>query len=195
MQQTKQSNGVGLALHRRGGEGEGGGSIAKQATGRRAKSSAATHPPPPCLHRIGRAHRWGRWRSEARRDPPLRGEWRAIRSDVALPPCVALFPTPTSPRAEWRKREGPGGKQGLGRGEVRVAAGCKGFPHIDRSAITPPLHSPCARHVRREGSNYLTQGKSAPCATTRRAVQDARVPLTSTAIAPNSDVHRALAAL
>ena len=175
MQQTKQSNGVGLALHRRGGEGEGGGSIAKQATGRRAKSSAATHPPPPCLLRLGRAHRWGRWRSEARRDPPLRGEPTDgvdgdPRSEARRDPPLRgepFVPTSRCPRV-WRyspprRRHAPSGAKERGRegsrgwegGEVRVAAGCKGFPHIDRSAITPPLHSPCARHVRRESSGVV----------------------------------------
>jgi len=172
MQQTKQSNGVGLALHRRGGEGEGGGSIAKQATGRRAKSSAATHPPPPCLLRLGQAHRWGRWRSEARRDPPLRGEPTDgvdgdPRSEARRDPPLRgepFVPTSRCPRV-WRyspprRRHAPSGAKERGRegsrgwegGEVRVAAGGKGFPHLDHSAITPPLHSPCARHVRREGA-------------------------------------------
>ena len=58
-----------------------------------------------------------------------------------------------------------------------------------------PLFTHQAQLTRYQHPIYLTQGKSAPCATTRRAVQDARVSLTSTAVAPNADVHRALAAL
>ena len=104
-------------------------------------------------------------------------ESHSFRRRVA-PVCGAIPHPDTAPRrrhapsgAKERGREGSRGWEG---GEVRVAAG---GTHLDHSAITPPLHSPCARHVRREGSNYLTQGKSAPCATTRRAVRDARVPL------------------
>ena len=193
MQQTKQSNGVGLALHRRGGEGEGGGSIAKQATGRRAKSSAATHPPPPCLLRLGRAHRWGRWRSEARRDPPLRGE--------------PFVPTSRCPRV-WRyspprRRHAPSGAKERGREGSRGWEGGRCVSLQDARASLTSTAAPSPHHFTAPAPGtcverapiYLTQGKGAPCATTRRAVQDARVPLTSTAIAPNSDVHRALAAL
>ena len=152
MQQTKQSNGVGLALHRRGGEGEGGGSIAKQATGRQTKSSAATHPPPPCVLRLGRAHRWGRWRSEARRDPPLRGEPFVPTSRC---PCVWRYSPPRRRHApSGAKERGREGSRGWEGGEVRVAAGGL-FLYLDRSAITPPLHSPCARHVRRESSGVV----------------------------------------
>ena len=150
MQQTKQSNGVGLALHRRGGEGEGGGSIAKQATGRRAKSSAATHPPPPCLLRLGRAHRWGRWRSEARRDPPLRGEpfvptSRCPRVWRYSPPRRRHAPS----GAKERGREGSrgreeGGRSGKGERRTRVDGGATGIERVPptATALPPPRLPP-----------------------------------------------------
>ena len=171
MQQTKQSNGVGLALHRRGGEGEGGGSIAKQATGRRAKSSAATHPPPPCLLRRGRAHRWGRWRSEARRDPPLRGEPTDgvdgdPRSEARRDPPLRgepFVPTSRCPRvwryspprrrhapsgAKERGREGSrgreGGRSGKGERQTRVDGGATGIEGVPptATALPPPRLPP-----------------------------------------------------
>ena len=140
MQQTKQSNGTGLALlwdkeGEGGGEGEGEGGQHSIAGNRQTnKSSAATPPPPPCLLRLGRAHRWGRWRSEARRDPPLRGE--------------PFVPTSRCPRV-WRyspprRRHAPSGAKERGREGSRGREGgrCVSLQegHFYTSTAAPSPH-------------------------------------------------------
>ena len=116
---------IGIKGGARGGGGRQQGR--KQATGRQTKSSAATHSPPPCLLRLGRVYRWGVG-GDLKRAEILFSESHSFRRRVAS--VCGTISIPTSPRAERRKREGPGGKHVQGE-ETRGLGGGREHHRLD----------------------------------------------------------------
>ena len=77
-------------------------------------------------------------------------ESHSFRRRVA-PVCGAI-PHPDVATRRVAQKRGAGREAGAGKGGRCVSLKEAYFYTLDRSAITPPLHSPCARHVRREGA-------------------------------------------